>query len=172
MFKHLPTLLDICSKIFERLIINEIIWFFIENDIISQQQSGFKSGDSCINQLLSITHKIYQSFDEGFDIHSVFLNISNAFDKEWHDGIILKLKQNGLSGNILNLFPNFLTNRKKRLVLHGKFSSWADANAGVPKCSLLGSLLFLIHVYKWYYRWSNMKRKIICRWCFIIFCCS
>ena len=82
MFKHLPTLLDICSKTFERLIINEIIWFFIENDIISQQQSGFKSGDSCINQLLSITHKIYQSFDEGFDIHSVFLNISNAFDKE------------------------------------------------------------------------------------------
>ena len=82
MFKHLPTLLDMCSKIFERLIINEIIWFFIENDIISQQQSGFKSGDSCINQHLSITHKIYQSFDEGFDIHSVFLDISKAFDKE------------------------------------------------------------------------------------------
>ena len=140
MFKHLPTLLDICSKIFERLIIYEIIWFFI--DIISQRQSGFKPGDSCINQLLSITHKIYQSFDEGFDIHSGFLDISKAFDKESHDGIILKLKQNGLSGNILNLFPNFLTNRKKRLVLNGKFSSWADANAGVPKCSLLGSLLF------------------------------
>ena len=141
MFKHLPTLLDICSKIFERLIINEIIWFFI--DIISQWQSGFIPGDSCINQLLSITHKIYQSFDEGFDIHSVFLDISKAFDKESHDGIILKLKQNGLSGNILNLFRNFLTNRKKRLVLNQKFSSWADANAGVPKCSLLGSLLFL-----------------------------
>ena len=140
MFKHLPTLLDICSKIFERLIINEIIWFFI--DIISQWQSGFIPGDSCINQLLSITHKIYQSFDEGFDIHNVFLAISKAFDQESHDGIILKLKQNGLSGNILNLFPNFLTNRKKRLVLNRKFSSWADANAGVPKCSLLGSLLF------------------------------
>ena len=62
--------------------------FYIEND--------FKPGDSCINQLLSITHEIYQSFDEGFDVHSVFLNISNAFDKvlarwyyfqietEWH----------------------------------------------------------------------------------------
>ena len=146
MFKHLPTLLDIFSKIFERLIINEMIWFFI--DIISQRQSGFKPGGSCINQLLSITHKVYQSFDEGFDIHSVFLDISKAFDKESHDGIILKLKQNGLSGNILNLFPNFSTNRKKRLVLHGEFSSWADANAGVPECSLLGSLLFLIHVYK------------------------
>ena len=41
---------------------------FIENDLISQHQSGFKSGDSCNNQLLSITHEMYQSFNEGFDL--------------------------------------------------------------------------------------------------------
>ena len=55
--------------------------FFIENNLISQHQSEFKPGDSCINQLLSITHEIYQSFDEGFDVPSVFLDISKAFDK-------------------------------------------------------------------------------------------
>ena len=55
--------------------------FFIENDLISQHQSGFRPGDSCINQLLSITCEIYQSFDEGFDVCSVFLDISKAFDK-------------------------------------------------------------------------------------------
>ena len=75
------SLLPICSKIFEKLIFNEMFGFFIENNLISQHQSGFKPGDSCINQLLSITHEIYQSFDEGFDVRSVFLDISKAFDK-------------------------------------------------------------------------------------------
>ena len=102
------SLLPICSKIFERLIFNEMFRFFIENDLISQHQSGFKPGDSCINQLLSITHEIYQSFDESFDVHSVFLDISKVFNKVWHHGLIFRLKQNGISGNLLNLLSNFL----------------------------------------------------------------
>ena len=55
--------------------------FFIENDLISQHQSGFKPGDSCIDQLLSIIYEIYQSLDKGFDVRGVFLDISKAFDK-------------------------------------------------------------------------------------------
>ena len=67
--KYRPvSLLPICSKILKRLIFNEMFGFFIENDLISQHQSGFKPGDSCINQLLSITHEIYQSFDKYFDV--------------------------------------------------------------------------------------------------------
>ena len=142
-----PTsLLPICSKIFERIIFNEMFGFFIEIDLISQHQSGFEPGDSCINQLLSITHKIYQSFDEGFDVLSVFLDISKAFDKVWHDGLIFKLKQNGISGSLLNLLSNFLRNRKQRVVLNRQTSSWADVNAGVRQGSILGPLLFLIYI--------------------------
>ena len=127
-------------------IFNEIFGFFIENNLISQHQSGFKPGDSCINQLLSITPEIYQSFDERPDASSVFLDISKAFDKVWHDGIIFKLKQNGISGNLLNLLSNFLRNRKQRVVLNGQTSSWADVNAGVPQGSILGPLFFLIYI--------------------------
>ena len=112
------SLLPICSKILEQLIFNEMLGFFTENDLISQHQSGFKTGDSCINQLLSITHEIYQSFNKGFDARSVFLDISKAFNKVWHDGLIFKLKQNGISGNLLNLLSNFLRNRKQRVVLN------------------------------------------------------
>ena len=97
------SLLPICSKIFERLIFNEMFEFFIENNLISQHQSGFKPDDSCINQLLSITNEIHQSFDDGFDVCSVFLDISKAFDKVWHDGLTFNLKQNGIFGNLLNV---------------------------------------------------------------------
>ena len=47
-------------------------------------QPGFKPGDSCINQLLSITHNIYKSFDDGYEVRGVFLDISKAFDKVLH----------------------------------------------------------------------------------------
>ena len=60
------SLLPICEKIFERLIYNEVYPYLIDNNLISSHQSGFKGVDSCINQLLSITHEIYKSFDESF----------------------------------------------------------------------------------------------------------
>ena len=71
--------------------------FFVDKGLISANQSGFKPGDSCINQLLSITHNIYKSFDDGYEVRGVFLDISKAFDKVWHDGLIFKLQENGIS---------------------------------------------------------------------------
>ena len=94
------SLLPICGKIFERLIYNNLYEFFIKNDLISSNQSGFKQGRSCTYQLLSITHKIYQSFDNGFEIRGIFLDISKAFDKVWHKGLIFKSKQNRVTGDL------------------------------------------------------------------------
>ena len=85
------SLLPICGKMFERPIYNKTCEYFIENDFICHNQSGFKRGDSCINQLLSITNEIYNSFDEGYGTRSVFLGISKAFDKVWHEGLLQKL---------------------------------------------------------------------------------
>ena len=71
-YRHI-SLFPICSKIFERLIYNGMFTFFTENNLISLIQSRFRPGDSCVNQLLAITHEIYKSFDEGFEIGGVLL---------------------------------------------------------------------------------------------------
>ena len=72
---YLPvSLLPICGKSLK----DQMISFLLENKLVSLNQSGFKSGDSCINQLLSITHEIFQSFDEGFEGRSVFLDVYKA----------------------------------------------------------------------------------------------
>ena len=76
----------------------------------------------------------------------MFLDISKAFNKFWNEGVIFKLKQNGISGNLLELLADFLKDRKQSIVLNGQVSNWTDVTAGVPQGSILCSLLFLIYI--------------------------
>ena len=99
-----------------------------------------------LDQLLSITHEIYQSFDDNLDVRVIFLDISKAFDQVWHKGLIFKLKQNGISAKILNIITDFLSFRKKRVVLNGQASPWVSVEVGVPQRSILRPLLFLIYI--------------------------
>ena len=140
------SLLPICSKIFEKFSYNETFCFFLDKGLISANQSGFKAVDSCINQILLITHNIYKSFDDGYEVRGVFLDISKAFDKVWHDGLIFKLQENGILGNLLKFLKHLLTNRKQRVVLNGQSTSWTNAKAGVLQGLILGPLVFLIYI--------------------------
>ena len=142
------SLLPIFSKIFEKIIFNAIFKHLESNNLLANQQSGFRPGDSCVNQLLSITHEIFSAFDcnPSMEVRGVFLDISKAFDKVWHKGLLLKLRQHGLSGKLLALIENFLSARQQRVVLNGQCSEWKDVSAGVPQGSVLGPLFFLIYI--------------------------
>ena len=120
--------------------------FFIKNNLISQNQTRFKLGNSCTNQLLSITHQIYKSFDDGHEVRSVFLDMSKAFDKVWHKGLAFKLKQNGISGKRSSTLTDFLNLRKQSVVLNGQLSSWSNIESGVPQGYIPGPLLFFIYI--------------------------
>ena len=99
---HRPaSLLPVCGKVFERLLYNKIFSFFSENDLISPKQSGFRPGDSCTNQLLSIAHEIFSVFDDCHEVRGVLLDISKAFDRVWHERWLFKLQQYGISGELI-----------------------------------------------------------------------
>ena len=122
-----------------------------DNKLLNCNQSGFRSGDSFVHQLLSIANEIYKSSDANSSrkVRYVFLDISTAFDslfRVWHDGILYKLKFLGICGRYYNLIQSSLDIRNQRVFLNGQSSKWSLVEAGVPQGSILFRLLFLVYI--------------------------
>ena len=98
------SLLPICGKILGKIVFDQVYSFLNVNNSLSNYQSGFRPGDSAIYQLISITSTIYETFEKYDETRALFLDISKAFGKVWHDGLIFKLKCNGISGSLLDFF--------------------------------------------------------------------
>ncbi len=120
--------------------------YFNENSLIYKNQSGFLPGHSTVYQLIDIYQQICKAFDEKKSTCIVFCDISKAFDRVWHRGLLFKLRQHGISGNILNWITSYLDNRSQKVFVGSAVSDEKHINAGVPQGSVLGPLLFLIYV--------------------------
>ena len=142
------SLLPIFGKIFEKIIFDRLYNFLLQKELLNPNQSGFRPSDSCVNQLIAITHELFEAFDcnPSLEVRSVFLDISKAIDKVWHEGLLYKLKSMGISGELYNLLENYLPDIFQRVLLNGQASTWRPVLAGVPQVSILGLLLFLIYI--------------------------
>ena len=98
------SLLSVIGKVMERCIYKHVYNYMLDNNIIISHQSGFTPGDSAINQLLNITNELGKALDEGKEIRVIFFDISKAFDRVWHRGLLSKLQSIGIKGNLLLWF--------------------------------------------------------------------
>ena len=114
--------------------------------MISIWQSGFLPGRSTVTQLTELYHTFCKTVAEGKEIRIVFLDISKAFDRVWHAGLLHKLQAFGIKGKLLAWFTDYLRDRRQRVVIEGQASEWADLKAGVPQGAVLGPLLFLVFI--------------------------
>ena len=121
------SLLPLLSKVFEKIIFNKLYKHLTDNNLITPNQSGFRPGDSTVNQLLYLVSEIYESFEcpDNLEVRAVFLDISKAFDKVWHPGLIFKLKQNGIRGDLLNFFISYLNDLYQRVGINGSYSEYS-----------------------------------------------
>ena len=90
---HPVSLLSSLLKVCKKIVFIRLYNFLLEIHFLNFQ-SGFRLGDSTVNQLVFIVHKIYEALEEGKEVRMVFLDISKAFDKVWHKGLLRRLEIN------------------------------------------------------------------------------
>ena len=140
------SLLSCIGKLMERCVHGHVYNFLQENNLLAISQSGFIKNDSTSFQLLAMYDDFCQALDKQITTQSVFFDISKAFDRVWHAGLVRKLHAIGIRGALLEWFRNYLTDRSQAVVIKGEISTPKRITAGVPQGSVLGPLLFLIYI--------------------------
>ena len=149
------SLLSVVSKVFEKLVNSRIVDPLQNCGLFSDFQYGFRFSRSTVDLLTVVSDRIARAFSRFEATRAVVLDISKAFDRVWHAGLLHKVKFYGISSQIFCLISSFLSNRWLRVVLDGKSSQEYPVDAGVLHGSILGPTLFLLYI-------NDLPDDVIC----------
>ena len=149
------SLVSVVSKVFEKLVNNEIVDHLDKCGLFSEFQYSFRSSRSTADILTVVSDRIARGFNRSGATQAVALDISKAFDRVWHAGLLHKRKSYGISSQVFGLISSFLRNRWPRVALDGKSSEEYSVNARVHQGSILSPLFFLLYI-------NDLPDDIIC----------
>ena len=134
------------SKVFEKPVNERVVDHLEKYGLFSDFQYGLRSSRSTADLLTVVSDRIARAFNRSGATRAVALDISKAFDRLWHAGLLAKLKSYEISGQIFGLISSIFSNRRLQVVLDGKCSQEYPVNAGVAQGSILGPTLFLLYI--------------------------
>nr|VZI41040.1 unnamed protein product [Spirometra erinaceieuropaei] len=140
------SLTSICCKLMEKIIKRELMRFLEQHNLLSDAQHGFRSGRSCVTNLLNCLERWTRSVDEGSALHVVYIDFKKAFDSVPHQRLLHKLSRTGVRGKLLKWIQSFQLDRCQTVHVGGQKSTEVAVESGVPQGSVIGLTLFIIYV--------------------------
>lgn len=140
------SLLNVFSKIFEKILKEKIMKFIEKNNILNSSQFGFTTNSSTEYAITTIYDQFLKNLDDNLITCSIFLDIKKAFDSISHDILLKKLYHYGFRGKIWSLLKSYLYGRNSCVKIDQRMSKFYIIKHGVPQGSVLGPILFLIYI--------------------------
>uniref|UniRef100_A0A1B6KEM6 Reverse transcriptase domain-containing protein n=1 Tax=Graphocephala atropunctata TaxID=36148 RepID=A0A1B6KEM6_9HEMI len=146
------SLISTFSKIYEKIVLDRLLSYLEQNNLMTNQQHGFLKGRSTTTALIQLTEYIIDQLDNGHAVTSLFLDLSKAFDCLNHDQLLNKMKSLGINGKAGEWFHSYLSDRQQTVEIQHEeqnkrqkfYSDMTSIARGVPQGSVLGPVLFLL----------------------------